>query len=174
MVSRVRLDLIVVPSFLLRLAAFSKNNDAVTIGSFRLLVTPQQAAVFVKTRAPAFLAASGLECNDADGAVVVDHHFQVVNAHGVFAAGDCLHFAPRPLAKIGVFAVREAPILIHNLLAFLASDPLQIFTPQDVFLSILNLGNRHALAYRGNLAWSGRSAWWLKDRIDRRWLELYR
>ncbi len=125
-------------------------------------------------RAPAFLAASGLECNDADGAVVVDHNLQVANAPGVFAAGDCLHFAPRPLAKIGVFAVREAPILIHNLLAFLAGDPLQIFTPQDVFLSILNLGNRHALAYRGNLAWSGRSAWWLKDRIDRRWLELYR
>ncbi len=37
MVSRVRLDLIVVPSFLLRLAAFSKNNDTVTIGSFSIV-----------------------------------------------------------------------------------------------------------------------------------------
>jgi NADH dehydrogenase FAD-containing subunit len=125
-------------------------------------------------RAPAFLAASGLTCNDANGAVVVDQHLQVVNAPGVFAAGDCLHFAPKPLAKIGVFAVREAPILIHNLLAFLAGNPLRRFTPQDVFLSILNLGDRRAMAYRGNLLWSGRLAWWLKDRIDRKWLEMYR
>ena len=125
-------------------------------------------------RAPAFLAASGLACNEDDGAVVVDQHLQVANAAGVLAAGDCLHFAPKPLAKIGVFAVREAPILVHNLLAFLAGSPLRTFTPQDVFLSILNLGNRRALAYRGNLVWSGRLVWWLKDRIDRQWLAMYR
>ena len=124
-------------------------------------------------RAPAFLAASGLQCNDADGAVVVDQHLQAANAPGVFAAGDCLHFAPAPLPRIGVFAVREAPILVHNLLAFLAGNPLRTFSPQHVFLSILNLGNRRALAYRGDLVWSGRFAWWLKDRIDRRWLEMY-
>lgn len=123
-------------------------------------------------RAPAFLAASGLECDDA-GAVVVYPDLQVANAQGVFAVGDCLYFAPRPLPKIGVFAVREAPILVHNLLAFLAGDPLRAFKPQRMFLSILNLGNRRALAYRDNLMWSGRLAWWLKDRIDRRWLEMY-
>ena len=125
-------------------------------------------------RAPAFLAASGLECSADDGAVIVDQHLQVANAPGIFAAGDCLHFAPRPLPKIGVFAVREAPILVHNLLAFLAGDPLRAFHPQEGFLSILNLGNRRALAYRGERVWLGRLAWWLKDRIDRRWLEMYR
>ena len=124
-------------------------------------------------RAPAFLAESGLECN-TDGAVVVDRTLQVANAPGVFAAGDCLHFTPEPLPKIGVFAVREAPILVHNLLAYLAGGPLRDFTPQKEFLSILNLGNRRALAYRGSLVWSGYFAWWLKDRIDRRWLEMYR
>jgi len=124
-------------------------------------------------RAPAFLAESGLQCNE-DGAVIVDGHLHVANAPGVFAGGDCLHFAAKPLAKVGVFAVREAPILAHNLLAFLAGRPLRTFTPQNVFLSILNLGHRRALAYRGNLVWSGRAAWWLKDRIDRRWLQMYR
>ena len=149
------------------------DTDGVHLGDGTYL--PADAvALATGPRAPAFLAASGLACNDADGAVVVDHHLQVANAPGVFAAGDCLHFTARPLAKIGVFAVREAPILVHNLLAFLAGRPLQTFTPQNVFLSILNLGNRRALAYRGGLVWSGRVAWWLKDRIDRRWLAMYR
>ncbi len=97
-----------------------------------------------------------------------------MDADGVFAAGDCLHFVPRPLPKIGVFAVREAPILLHNLRASLDGRSLETFTPQDRYLSILNLGNRRALAYRGRLVWSGRLAWWLKDRNDRRWLDLYR
>ena len=78
-------------------------------------------------QAPAFLAGSDLPYNEGNGAVVVDQHLQVANAPGVFAAGDCLHFAPRPLPKIGVFAVREAPILSHNLLAFLAGNPLGTF-----------------------------------------------
>ena len=160
------------------IAFYETGVDRLDVDSVHLadgtLLRADAVVLATGPRVPAFLAASGLTCNDADGAVVVDQHLQVVNAPGVFAAGDCLHFAPKPLPKVGVFAVREAPILVHNLLAFLGGNPLRAFTPQDVFLSILNLGGRRAVAYRGNLVWSGRVAWWLKDRIDRRWLEMYR
>jgi selenide,water dikinase len=92
----------------------------------------------------------------------------------VFAVGDCGTFTQfSAIAKSGVYAVREAPILWHNLLAAARGQPLMSYRPQRSFLSILNTADGRALlSYKGFRSWS-RWAWWLKDRIDRGFMRKY-
>ena len=92
----------------------------------------------------------------------------------IFAVGDCGTPASHPtLAKSGVYAVREAPVLWRNLLASARAEPLARFRPQRDFLSILNTGDGRALLrYKGLTSWS-RWAWRLKDRIDRGYMRKY-
>ncbi|MBE7158208.1 MAG: FAD-dependent oxidoreductase, partial [Rhodospirillales bacterium] len=121
---------------------------------------------------PPLLRASGL-ATDASGALQVNRYLQALDQPGVFGGGDCVAFEERPLAKIGVYAVREAPILCHNLLATLKCDgkpALRPFKPQHHFLQILNVGDGTAFAVRRGLFWHGRAAFWLKDFLDRRFL----
>jgi len=84
----------------------------------------------------------------------------------IFATGDCAHltYAPRP--KAGVFAVRAAPILLHNLRAALTETPLRQFHPQKDYLKLISLGDKRALATKWGLHTSGPAQWRLKDRID--------
>ena len=121
---------------------------------------------------PPLLRASGL-ATDASGALRVNRYLQALDQPAVFGGGDCVAFEDRPLAKIGVYAVREAPILFHNLLATLAggeAGALRPFKPQRHFLQILNVGDGTALAVRHGLFWHGRAAFWVKDFLDRRFL----
>jgi NADH dehydrogenase FAD-containing subunit len=111
---------------------------------------------------------------DGDGALLVDEHLMSVSAAGVFGGGDCIAFRGRALPRIGVYAVRQAPVLHHNLLATLDGTALRRFRPQRRYLAIMTLGDGRGLAVRGSLWWHGRAAFWLKDRIDRRFLSEYR
>lgn len=104
------------------------------------------------------------------GFVVVDAQLATSDP-AVFAAGDCAHFAAAPLPKAGVYAVRAAPILGHNLRAALSERPLARFRPQRHFLKLVSAGGRVAVAERGGrLALAGGWLWRLKDRIDRRFM----
>ncbi len=85
----------------------------------------------------------------------------------IFAAGDCAHmaFAPRP--KAGVYAVRAAPILLHNLRAALTERPLQGYAPQRDYLKLISTGGKAAVADKWALPLDGSWLWRWKDRIDR-------
>jgi NADH dehydrogenase FAD-containing subunit len=92
----------------------------------------------------------------------------------VFAGGDCAAMEGFNLPKLGVFGVRQAAYIHANLLASLEGKPLAEYEPQKRYLAILNLGDGTALSTWGPLWWNGRSSMWLKDFIDRRFLEGYR
>jgi selenide,water dikinase len=89
----------------------------------------------------------------------------------VFAVGDCaaMPFAPRP--KAGVFAVRAAPVLHHNLRAALTGGPRRTFKPQKNYLKLISLGGKSAMAEKFGLAFSGPLLWRWKDRIDRAFMD---
>jgi len=110
----------------------------------------------------------------AEGALTVDRHLRSVGDPAVHGAGDCIALAGRPLPRVGVYAIRQAPVLYRNLLAALDGTAPARFTPQARYLWILNLGDGTGLAARGRLWWHGRVAFRLKDRIDRRFLREYR
>lgn len=121
--------------------------------------------------APPLVTQVGL--GDADG-VPVTETLQHVDHPEVYAGGDCAHFTPQPLPRVGVHGVRQGPVLLESLLARTRGDALPTYTPPARALAVLDLGDGVALAVRGRWWWYGASALWLKRRIDRRWLETYR
>ena len=110
---------------------------------------------------------------DPHGGLIVDQYLRCAAAPEVHGAGDCISFCDRPLPRVGVYAIREAPVLFHNLLAAAEGKPPRIFRPQRQYLIIMNLGNETGLAVRGRWHWHGKAAFRLKDWIDRRFLREY-
>ncbi|MFM7444368.1 MAG: selenide, water dikinase SelD, partial [Tabrizicola sp.] len=90
----------------------------------------------------------------------------------IFASGDCAQL-PDPRPKAGVFAVRAAPVLLHNLRASLTGQPLKAFRPQSDYLKLISLGAKSAIAEKWGLTATGPALWRLKDRIDRRFMDRF-
>lgn len=122
-------------------------------------------------RAYDWLAASGLDTTD--GYLTIAPTLQTSDPE-IFATGDCAHmaFAPRP--KAGVYAVRQAPILFHNLRARAMDRPLRPYRPQGDYLKLISLGGKSALGERFGRPLTGPLMWRWKDRIDTRFMEKFR
>jgi NADH dehydrogenase FAD-containing subunit len=118
------------------------------------------------------VSTTGLPIN-AEGGLIVDRFLRSIGDSRIFGGGDCIAFASRALPKLGVYAVREAPVLLHNLLATQDGRRLKPYVPQRRALMILNLGDGSGLAIRGGWALKSRAAAWIKDRIDRAFLGRY-
>lgn len=116
---------------------------------------------------------AGLE-TDADGFVRVGPTLQCVGREDAFAVGDCASWAAGPpLPKAGVYAVRQGPVLAHNLRARARGRPLRRYRPQRDFLTLLNLSDGTAIAAKWGLATRGAWTMRLKDRIDRRFVRRF-
>lgn len=118
---------------------------------------------------PGWVRESGL-LTDAAGCVSVEPTLRSRSHPWVFAAGDVATIAGAPLPKAGVFAVRQAPVLTNNLAAAASHGPLEPYTPQRRWLSLVSLGERRAIASYGSWAWEASWVWRWKDVIDRRFV----
>lgn len=121
---------------------------------------------------PALFRDSGLPVG-TDGGLLVNDHLQTVDHPEIFGGGDCISFQRRPLDKVGVYAVRQNSVLLHNLLAALEGRELHPFKPQADYLLIFNLGDGRGIFRRRAWVWNGRPAFWLKDRIDRKFMRRF-
>lgn len=103
----------------------------------------------------------------------VDSRLRCLEDPVIFGAGDCISFAPRELPKVGVFGVREAPVLSSNLVASVTGGDFRRYQPQEKFLIVLNMGDGTGLAVRGGRHWHGKLAMKLKHFIDKRFMKQY-
>jgi NADH dehydrogenase FAD-containing subunit len=108
-----------------------------------------------------------------DGGLLVNAFLQGAAHPELFGGGDCISFGGRPLAKVGVYAVRQNPILHHNLLAALEGRALKAFIPQKDYMLIFNMGNGRGILWRKNFVYEGRLAFLLKDYIDRKFMKKF-
>jgi len=108
-----------------------------------------------------------------DGGMRVNRFLQSTANANIFGGGDCIYFADDPLDKVGVFAVRQNPVIYHNLLAALQGTALQPFVPQRKYLLIFNLGNGSGIFYKRPILFGGRPAFLLKDYIDRKFMKTF-
>lgn len=123
-----------------------------------------------------WMADSGL-ATDERGFLAVRDTLQSLDDPRVFAAGDIATQVRHPRPKAGVFAVRQAPVLAHNLEAA-CRDPqaprgLRAYKPQRRFLSLVSLGDKVAIADRGFLGATGAWVWRWKDHIDREFMQRF-
>jgi NADH dehydrogenase FAD-containing subunit len=76
----------------------------------------------------------------------------------------------QPLDKVGVYAVRQNPVLLHNLQAQLNGTDLMPFDPGGDYLLIFNLGGKVGVLKKRWLEFGGRPAFVIKDHIDRKFM----
>ncbi len=120
----------------------------------------------------AFFQEAGLQTGP-DGGLSVNQFLQCPDYPEIFGGGDCIHYADQPLDKVGVYAVRENPILFHNLKAYLAGEALQTFDPGGDYLLIFNLGKEQGVLRKNWLQISGRLAFRIKDWIDKKFMRKF-
>lgn len=124
------------------------------------------------SRAPRWLARSGLACN-ASGFVNVGADMQSTSHPWIFAAGDIVNRVDRHLDRSGVHAVKSGPVLAANLRAAVdGSKPLS-YCSRHRTLYLLALGNRRAIGTWGSFVATGLWVWRMKDWIDRRFVRQY-
>jgi NADH dehydrogenase FAD-containing subunit len=115
---------------------------------------------------------SGIACGP-DGGMTVNRYLQSVTHDNIFGGGDCIYFADQPLDKVGVYAVRQNPILVHNLLAYVTGQSFKPFEPGGTYLLIFNLGDQKGILYKWSLLFGGRLAFMIKDYIDRKFMRTF-
>jgi selenide,water dikinase len=104
------------------------------------------------------------------GFIRVNNTLQSVSHPNVFACGDIAELIDTSIAKCGVYAVRQAPVLYKNLDAYLSGTTLTPYIPQKQFLSLLSCADGQAIASRGRFRAKGSTVWLWKDWIDRRFM----
>lgn len=123
--------------------------------------------------APRWLQGSGLEL-DERGFVATGPTLQSRSHAEVLAVGDVATRMDRVLARSGVYAVRAGLALEQNLRSLLGGVPLLPHQPPARTLNLISTGSRSAILSWGDWSAQGRWAWWLKNRIDRRFINRYR
>lgn len=113
---------------------------------------------------------SGLP-TDPNGALLVNRFLQSVQHPQIFGGGDCIGFQDLRLDKVGVYAVRQNPVLYQNVSAALNAQPLQPFDPGGAYLLIVNLGDGGGILWKRQFIWTGRLSFVIKDLIDRRFMK---
>jgi selenide,water dikinase len=110
---------------------------------------------------------------DSKGFLLTRPTLQSTGDDHIFVVGDAGTLNETPTAKAGVFAVRQGPILFQNIVRSIAGQRLVRYVPQRKFLKLLNIGNGLSIAEYGSQSKTGRFWWWLKNRIDTRFVEMY-
>ena len=108
-----------------------------------------------------------------DGGLRVNRFLQCTAYPEIFGGGDCIYFEDCPLDKVGVYAVRQNPVLFHNLQSALDGAAMQPFDPGGDYLLIFNLGEGEGVFHKQWLTFGGRPAFILKDIIDRRFMKKF-
>jgi NADH dehydrogenase FAD-containing subunit len=108
-----------------------------------------------------------------DSGLLVNRYLQCPEYPEIFGGGDCIYFEDQPLDKVGVYAVRENPVLYHNLMASLEDGDLMPFDPGGSYLLIFNVGGSKGILGKNSLMFDGRLAFWIKDYIDRKFMRKF-
>ncbi len=113
--------------------------------------------------------ASGIPAGP-DGGMLVNRYLQSTGYSNIFGGGDCIYFKEAPLDKVGVYAVRQNPIIYHNLMATLEGSELRPFNPGGKYLLIFNLGDGTGIFHKWWILFGGRPAFIFKNYLDRKFM----
>lgn len=119
-------------------------------------------------RAYSWIATTGLALTN--GFIDVGPDLRAIGDPGLFAVGDCAHLTHAPRPKAGVFAVRQAPVLLHNIKAAFDGRPLRAYHPQADYLKLISAGRKSAVGHKYWVTLSGPLLWSFKNRLDKEFM----
>lgn len=137
-----------------------------------LSIKSSQTFWVTQATAPNWIKQSNLATNN-QGFILVNDTLQSISHPQIFAAGDIATMINYSRPKAGVFAVRQGQPLLHNWQAILANRPLQPYVPQDKYLALIGTGDYKAIASWSVYGWRSQIFWWLKDYIDRKFMNQF-
>ncbi|MBT6339147.1 MAG: FAD-dependent oxidoreductase [Desulfobacula sp.] len=108
-----------------------------------------------------------------DKGLLVNKYLQSEKYPEIFGGGDCIYFKDQPLDKVGVYAVRQNPVLLNNLMAKLEGENLEAFDPGPDYLLIFNVGGGLGVFKKRWLVFGGKIAFMIKDFIDRKFMKKF-
>ncbi|MGF1540451.1 MAG: FAD-dependent oxidoreductase [Pleurocapsa sp.] len=121
---------------------------------------------------PPWIRKSSLTTDDR-GFILVSNTLQSVSHPQIFAAGDNATIINYPRPKAGVFAVRQGKPLVENWRRIIAGKPLKPYYPQSKYLALISTGDKSAIASWGNFGARSPLFWYLKDYIDRKFMNQF-
>ena len=142
--------------------------------SKRTLATSSAGLICCGSRAPGWLAASGLPCCSKSGRIRTNNQLQVIEHPELFASGDCALIDAYPRPPSGVWAVRASVPLARNLGLLAKTSPCDHGHPRQA----LQLLGDSRLAGLAQGLWGHRCSaptvklWW-KQRIDLRFMQRF-
>lgn len=92
----------------------------------------------------------------------------------LLGAGDAIRFGATGLPRLGVYAVRQAPVLLDNLVALHTDGDLRPFEPPSQVLTAVDLGGGDAVVMHGSRWFAGRPALVVKRLLDEWYLRRHR
>jgi NADH dehydrogenase FAD-containing subunit len=152
-----------------RVESFDNRCAALTDGR---TIAFDFAFVAVGVRPPALFRESGIPVGE-DGGMSVNGYLQSTAHPQLFGGGDCISVEGHTVAKVGVHAVRQNPILKHNLEVALDGGEMKRFTPNPDYMLIMNMGDGKGIMWKKSLVLNGGLAFLLKDFIDRRFMKRF-
>jgi NADH dehydrogenase FAD-containing subunit len=108
-----------------------------------------------------------------DKGLLVNTFLQSTKYPDIFGGGDCIYFKDHPLDKVGVYAVRQNPVLYHNLKATLENKSLMPFDPGPDYLLIFNVGGGKGVLKKKGIVFGGRLAFKIKNYIDIKFMKKF-
>lgn len=104
------------------------------------------------------------------GELWVDRTLRSPDYPYLLGGGDCIAVEGMRLAKAGVYAVRQNPILYHNLMACLGGKSFRHFSPGSSPMLILNMGDGTGILWKKGFTLAGKMVLKLKNFIDFRFM----
>ena len=148
------------------------NADSIRLGTQKLVDTD---IVIWGTGAvaPKLLDALPVE-KDNRGFIATRPTLQTIDSDVIYAVGDSGTITGSETDKAGVFAVRQGPILWQNIRNHIDGDRrMAPYEPQTDYLKLINTADGKSIAQRKGQGFYAKWCWWLKDRIDRKFMEMY-
>ena len=108
-----------------------------------------------------------------DGGLLVNDRLQSVEYPEIFGGGDCVSFKENPVDRVGVYALRQNPVLFHNLMAALEGGDMQSFAAKGAYLLIFNMGDGRGIFHKKGFVWEGKLVFRLKDYIDTKFMRKF-
>jgi selenide,water dikinase len=122
--------------------------------------------------APTLLDKLPLE-KDERGFLATKPTLQSLTSDKIYAVGDTGTIIGNETDKAGVFAVRQGPVLWRNIQNVLEDRRMAPYEPQREYLRLINTADGKSIAQRKGKGFYAKWCFWLKDRIDRKFMEMY-
>lgn len=146
------------------------TDDGVVLADGRVLPA-DHVVLATGLRASRTIEALGL--GDAAG-MPVTPTLQHLDHPRLLGTGDAIRFGPDGLPRLGVHAVRQAPVLLDNLIALHTGGELRPYEPPERVVAAVDLGGRDAVVMWGDRWFGGRPALVTKRLLDEWYLRRHR